>query len=168
VGFKVQLLPKLKPFSTANGSFNSIDEHLVRGADIETDPEMDHMQQQKPPGKSSCPDGRRRKFQSSISETKDVPKNTSKPDYFDKSVSGGKDLSLSQLVTGEVYASRKANVKCIPSGSDDKIFQCSKYSKQNFQDRITTGDSNGKDRDDIGGNQQIKRQRSFDTQQAKN
>jgi len=167
-GLKADLLPRLKPFTKANGKFNSIDELFDRAADVETEPEKYDKQQQKPPGESSRPGGKKRNFRPSISETKDVPKNPSKPDKSDKSSGGGKDLPLSPWVNGEVYASRKANGKCLRCGDDHKTFQCPKYSKPNFQDRLNPGDGKGKDRDDKGGNRQIKRQRSFDTQQAKN
>jgi hypothetical protein len=112
-GLKADLLPRLKPFTKANRKFNSIDELFDRAADVETEPEKYDKQQQKPPGESSRPGGKKRNFRPSISETKDVPKNPSKPDKSDKSSGGGKDLLPSPWVHGEVYASRKANGKCL-------------------------------------------------------
>ena len=156
-GLRANLLPKLKPLTKANGKFNSIDEHFDRAADVENEPEKYDKQQQKPPGESSRPGGRKHNFQPSISKTKDEPRNPSKPDKSDKP-SGGKDLPTSLWVTGEVYISRIANGKYLQCGDDHKTFQCPKYSKPNFQDRLTPGDSKGKDRDDKRGNRQIKRQ----------
>ena len=49
-GLKADLLPKLKPFTKANGKFNSIDELFDRAADVETEPEEYDKQRQKPPG----------------------------------------------------------------------------------------------------------------------
>ena len=107
-------------------------------------------------------------FRPSISEAKDERKNPSKPEKSDKLSGGGKDLPPSLWVNGVVYASRKANWKYLRCGDDHKTFQCPKYSKLNFQDRLNPGDSKGKDIDDQGGNRQMKHQWSFDTQQAKN
>jgi len=131
VGLKADLLTKLKPFTKVNGKFNSIDELFDRVADSETEPEKYDKQQQQPPGESSPPGGRKRNFRPSISEMKDVPKDTFKPNKSDKS-SGRKELPPSPWVTGEIYASRKANGKCLWCGDDHKILQCPKYSKPKF------------------------------------
>jgi hypothetical protein len=88
-GLKAELLPKLKPFTKADGKFNSIDKLFDQAADVETEPEKYDKLQQKPPGESPHPGGRKRNFRPSISEMKDVPKNPSKPDKFDTS-SGGR------------------------------------------------------------------------------
>jgi len=167
-GLKADLQPKLKPFTKANRKFNSIEELFDRAADVETEPEKYDMQQQKPQSESSRPGGKKRNFRPSISEMKDVPKNPSKPDKSDKLSGGGKDLPPSPWVNGEIYASRNANGKCRRCGDDHKTFQCPKNSKPNFQDGLNPGYGKDKDRDDKGANRQIKRQRSFDTQQAKN
>jgi len=166
-GLKADSLPKLKPFTNADGKFNSIDELFDRAADVETELERDDKLQQTPPGESSRPGGRKLNFRPSIPEMKNVPKNLSKPDKSDKP-SGRKDLPPSPWVTGDVYSSRKANGKCLQCGDDYKTFQCPKYSKPNFQDRLTPGDGKDKYKDEKCGNRQIKRQRSFDTLQAKN
>ena len=169
-GLKADLLPKLKPFTKENGNFNSIVELVDRAADVETEPEKYDKQQQKPPGESSCPGRKKRNFRPSISETQDVPMNPSKPDKPDKSSGGGvKDLPPSPWVTGEVYASRKANSKCLWCGGEGpKAFHCLKYYKPNYQGSLAPGDCKGKDTDGNASNRQIKRQQSFDTQQAKN
>jgi len=168
-GLKADLLPKLKPFTKENGKFNSIDELFEPAADVETEPEKYNKQQQQTPGESSRLGGKKRNFRRSISETKDLPKNPAKPDKPDKpSRGGGRDLPLSPWVTGEVYASRKANGKCLQCGGEShKAFQCPKYSKPNYQDSLAPGDGKGKDTDCTGGNRQIKRQQSFDTHQPK-
>jgi hypothetical protein len=165
---KADLPPKLKPSTKANGKFNSIVEHFDCAADVETEPQNYDKQQQKPPGKSSRPGSKNLKFPPSISETKHIPQNASKPEKSGKSSWGGKDLPPSQWVHREVYASRTANTNCLQCSDDHKTFQCPKYSKPNFQDKLTPGDGKGKDRDNQGGNQQIKHQKSFDKQQAKN
>jgi len=167
---KADLLPKLKPFTKENEKFNSIDELFDRAADVETEPEQYDKQQQKPAGESSRPGGKKRNFRPSISETKDVPKHPSKPDKTGKSSGGGgTDLPPSPWVPGEVYASGKANGKCLRCGGEGhEAFQCPKYSKPNYQDSLAPRDGKGKDTDGKGGNRQIKRQRSFDTQQANN
>jgi hypothetical protein len=169
-GLKADVLPTPKPFTKENGKFNSIDELCDRAADVETEPEKYDKQQQKPPGESSRLRRKKRNFRPSISEMKDVPKNPSKPDKpHESSGCGGTDLPPSPWVTGEVYASWKANGECLRCGSEGhKAFQCPKYSKPNFQDSLAPGDGKGKDTDGTGGNLQIKRQRSFNTHQATN
>ena len=157
-GFLAGLLPRLKPFTKANWKLNSIDELFDQAADVETEPEKCDKQWRKPLGESSRPGSKKRDFRPSISETKEVPKNPSKPDKSDELSGGGKDLPPSLWVNGEVYASRKANGKCLRCGDDHKTFQSPKFSKPNFQDRLNPVEGKGKDRDYKGGNQQIKRQ----------
>ena len=159
-GLMANLLPKLKPFTKENGKFNSIEEHFDRAADVETEPEKYDKQQQNPPGESSLPGRKKYNFRPSISEMQDVPKNPSNPYQPDKSSGGGrKGLPPSPWVTGIVYASRKANGKCLLCGGEGhKAFQCPKYTKPKYQDCLAPGDGKGKDTDGKGGNRQIKRQ----------
>jgi hypothetical protein len=109
-GLQAYLLPKLKLFTNDNVKVNSIDELFDLLAKDETEPEKYNKQQQQPLRKSSCPGRNKSNFWPSISETKYVPKNPSKPNHPVKSSRGGrKDLPLSQCLSGEVNALQKAN-----------------------------------------------------------
>ena len=160
---KANLLTKLKPFTKANGKFNSFDELFDRAADVETEPEKYDKQQQMPPSESSAPGGKKRNIHPSISETKNLPKNPSKANQSNPSSCGRNGQLPSPWVKSEVYASRTANRKCLQCGDDHKTFQYPKYSKTIIQDRLTSRDRKGKDRHDIDGSRQIQLQRSFDT-----
>jgi len=101
VGLNANLLPNLKLFTEANRKLNSIDDHLDRAADVETEPEKYDKQQQKPLGESSGPGSRKPNYRPTFSEMKDIPKNPSKPDKCEKLSSSGKDLPPSPCVTIE-------------------------------------------------------------------
>jgi len=144
--------------------FDSIDELFDRAADVETKPQKyDKSQQQRQYGETSYKGGRKCGYRPSISESKDAPKEAPKPDML-KPSGGGKrsDLPPAPWVSSEVYEKRKASGKCSRCAGNHMSFKCPRYSRATFPDELTPGD--GKD----SGNRQIKRQRSFDTQQAKN
>jgi len=163
-GLKPELHPIIRPFSNETGMFDSIDELFDRAADVETKPQKyDKSQQQRQYGETSYKAGRKRGYRPSISESKDAPKEAPKPDKPKPSSSGKRsDLPPAPWVSSEVYEKRKAIGKCSCCAGDHMSFKCPRYSHATFPDKLTPGD--GKD----GGNRQIKRQRSFDTQQAKN
>ena len=158
-GLKPELHPKVKPFTNEDGMFDSIGELFDRAADVESKPQKyNKSQQQRQHGETSYKSGRKRGYRPSISESKDAPKEAPKP-------SGGRqlsDLPPAPWVSSEVYKKRNASGKCSRCAGDHLSFKCPKFSRATYPDKLTPGD--GKD----GGNRQIKRQRSFDTQQAKN
>jgi hypothetical protein len=144
--------------------FDSIDERFDRAADVETKPQKyDKSQQQRQYGETSYKGSRKCGYGPSISESKYAPKEAPKP-YKAKPGGGGKrsDLPPAPWVSSKVYEKRKASGKCSRCTSDHMSFMFPRYSHATFPDKLTPGD--GKE----GGNRQIKRQRSFDTQQAKN
>jgi len=163
-GLKPELHPKVKPFTNEDEMIDSIDELFNRAVDVETQPQKyDTSQQQRQDGETSYKGGRKRGYRPSISESKDAPKEAPKPDK-PKPSGGGKqsDLPPAPWVSSEVSEKRKASRKCSRFAGDHISFKCPKFSRATYPDKLTPGDS--KD----GGNGQIKSQRAFDTQQAKN
>jgi hypothetical protein len=166
IGLKPELHPKVRPFNNKDRMIDSIDELFDRAADIETKPQEYGKSQQRQHGETSYKGGRKRGYRPSISESKDALKEAPKPDK--PKPSGGRkrsDLPPAPWVSSEVYEKRKASGKCSRCAGDHISLKCPKYSRATYPDKLTPGDGrDGKD----GGNRQIKRQRSFDTQQAKN
>ena len=163
-GLKPELHPIIRPFSNEDGMFDSIDERFDRAADVETKPQKyDKSQQQRQYRESSSNGGSKCRFRPSISETQDALNDAPKPDK-PKPSGGGKqsDLPPAPWVSSEDYEKQMARGKCSRCAGDHMSFKCPRYSRATFPDKLTPWD--GKE----GSNRQIKRQRSFDNQQAKN
>jgi len=162
VGLKHKLHPKVKPCTNEDGMLNSIDELFPRAADVEAKPQKyNKWQQQSQHRETSDKGGRKCGYPPSISESNDALKQTLKVDK-PKPSSGGKwsDLPPTLWESFEVYEKRKASGKCSHCAGDHISFKWPKYSCMAYPDKLTPGDGNH------GGNQHIKKQRSFDTQQA--
>jgi hypothetical protein len=126
-------------------------------------------QQQRQAGESQKGGKKKRNFRPSISkpaESNPGNSNNTGNSKLGKSnkPSGGSRANLSPApwLSKEVYESRKANRQCTRCGSGDhKTYLCTKYGKSNPPEQHSSNDS-GNDC------KQIKRQKSFDTQQQKN
>jgi len=164
-GLKEYLVPKIKPFTDESGRFNTIDELFDRAEDVESPPKADkqHQQQhqQTQPG-----DSKKGNFRPSIPKpTETTQTNPGNSGHPNKSGGGNRaNLSPAPWLTKEAYEKRRVNQQCTRCGSKEhKAHKCTKYGRPTWPDRNPTEASGSG-----SGEPQVKRQKSFDTQQSKN
>jgi hypothetical protein len=130
-----------------------------RGADSEVKPDgkkpqlQQPQQQQRQSGESSQQGGKKRNFRPSILEPAEVPKpDKPKSDKDDK-------CTPAPWVSPELYETRKSEGDLLHWGSPKhNTFRCRKYTRAYFHENLAPP----------GDRKQIKRQRSFDSQQPTN
>jgi len=161
-GLKPYLHPKLRPFTKANGRFDSIDELFDTAAVIETPPRNYDKQQRPSESGSGNQKGKKRPHHLSTS-TPAGERSTS------GAGSGTKPGSKSTLppapwVTrdeGQRRFDARVCLRCVVK--DHKSQECPKYSPAEKPEQKSTLKLNTNE-----GERHVKRQRSFDTKQQKN
>jgi hypothetical protein len=170
-GLRHHLKNKIGPMTPKSGRFESIEELFDKAAASE----VVHTQSdgKKPGGQQKQPEssykGGKRTYRPSISDpsgTTQTEKSSGggggKSKKHGKPGGGGNRSNLppAPWTSKDVYDNRRANQQCTRCGSKDhKTYHCTRYSKPNMPEL----DSNPG-----GGGHQVKRQKSFDTQQSKN
>jgi len=182
VGLRHALKTKVRPWiPSGKDMFDTLDQLFDCAAASEFKPDDKkpggQQQQQRQTGESQKGGDKKRNFRPSISEPTENTSgisNTSgnsnnsgtgysKSGKSNKSSGGSRaNLSPAPWLSKEIYESRKANRQCTRCGSGDhKTYLCTKYGKSSPPEQNSSNNS-GYD------GKQIKRQKSFDTQQQKN
>jgi len=181
-GLRHALKTKVRPWiSSGKERFDTLDQLFDCAAASEFKPDDKkpggQQQQQRLTGESQKGGNKKRNFRPSISEpTENTSGNSntygnsnnsgtgnSKSGKSKKSSGGSRaNLSPAPWLSKEIYESWKANRQCTCCGSGDhKTYLCTKYGKSSPPEQNSSNNS-GYD------GKQIKRQKSFDTQQQKN
>jgi hypothetical protein len=175
-GLRHALKTKVRPWiSSGKDRFDTLDQLFDCAAASEFKPDDKkpggQQQQQRQAGESQKGGDKKRNFRPSISEpAENTSGNSNNSGGNSKSgksnkPSGGSRANLSPApwLSKEAYESRKANRQCTRCGSGDhKTYLCTKYGKTNPPEQNSSNSGGGYD------GKQIKRQKSFDTQQQKN
>jgi hypothetical protein len=160
VGLRLELHPKIKPFTPKSGMFDTLNALFDRAADVET---KLNQEQQRPPESSRWQKGdQKRNFRPSISEpTQTKPEDSGSGSGSRSNDRRRTDLPPAPWVAAEIYGKWKAVGKCLRCGGGHRAHKCTKYSHAHLPDKLHPNSG-------AQGDRQVKRQRSFETQKPKN